>query len=131
MNLRKHIATSGLKLSLESGGFGLPVELIAPDGTEIKTNEVGDKLKGQVLYDADGIDPESGDLIVVEETTVTLRITALSRVPLAGENWGVKIPVNPAIPDVLTQFIVNTDKSLTNGRSIGFIKLFLKDAEQI
>lgn len=129
MNIREHIATNGLKLSIE-GGFGLPVELIAPDGTEIKLNEVGETLKGQILYDADGIDPETGDLIVVKETTVSLRITALSAVPVSGENWAVKIPVNPAFPTVLTQFLIDSDKAITTGQSMGFIKLYLKDAEQ-
>ncbi len=129
MNIRTHIATNGLKTSME-GNFGLPVELITPDGQIINKNEVGDDLKGQVLYDKDGIDPESGDLAVVKETTVSLRITALSRVPLAGEIWQVKIPINPAFPDVLGDFLINSDKSPITGQSMGFIKLFLKDVEQ-
>lgn len=129
MNIREHIATKGLKLSIE-GNFGLPVELIAPDGTEITKNEVGETLKGQILYDSDGIDPETGNLIVVKETTVSLRITALSRVPVPGEKWAVKIPVNPAFPTVLTQFLIDSDEAITTGQSMGFIKLHLKDAEQ-
>ena len=112
------------------GNFGLPVELIAPDGTEIKTNEVGGTLKGQILYDTEEIDPNTGELIVVKETRVSLRISALSRVPLSGETWGVKIPLDPALPDILTTVIMNTDKAREGGQSMGFITLFPKDAEQ-
>lgn len=127
--IRQHVATEGLEESIE-GDFGLPVELTTPDGIEIKTNEKGKILKGQVLYDSDGIDPEEGDMIVISEIRITLRITALSRVPEAGENWQIKFPLNPAFPDVLTQQVLNSDKAPEVGQSIGFITLFPQEAEQ-
>ena len=130
MNLRERMATGGLKVSIE-GNFGLPVELITPDGVTITTNEDGDPLKGQVLYDRDGIDPETGDMIVVKETKVTLRRTALSRIPLPGEIWQIKIPQNPASPNTLTQFFCNADDAPVGGQSIGFITLKLKDVDQV
>lgn len=129
MNLRERMATGGLKVSIE-GNYGLPVELITPDGVTITTNEDGDPLKGQVLYDRDGIDPETGDMIVVKETKVTLRRTALSRIPLPGEIWQIKIPENPSLPDILTQFFCNADDAPMGGQSIGFITLKLKDVDQ-
>lgn len=130
MNLREHIATKGLKTSME-GNFGLPVELIAPDGTEIKTNEIGGTLKGQILYDTEGIDPDTGELVVVGKTEVSLRRTALSQVPASGEKWLISIPVNPAFPTVLSDFMINTDQAMTGGQTMGFIKLQLKQVEQI
>jgi len=129
MNIRTHIATDGLTTMIE-GNFGFPVELTAPDGTEIKLNENGVTLKGQVLYDREAIDPESGDLKTVQETTVTLRKTALSRIPLAGETWKVAIPLDPALPAVLTTHLINSDKAPIDGDSIGFIKIFLQNVEQ-
>ncbi len=130
MNLREHIATEGLKRSIE-GNYGLPVILITPDGIEIETNTDGDQLKGQVLYDRDTLDPENGDLISFGETRVTLRKTALSRVPVNGETWYCKIPVNPAFPAVMTdKCLVEGTKAITDGQSMGFITLKPVTAEQ-
>jgi hypothetical protein len=82
MNIREHLATKGLKRMIE-GSFGLPVVLIAPDGTEINTDDDGNELKGQVLYDHDSLDPDTGDLTSTKEIRVSLRKTALSQVPVA------------------------------------------------
>lgn len=129
MNIRTHLAGAGLKKMIE-GNFGLPVELTAPDGTEIKVNEDGDTLTGEILYDRDAIDPESGDLKTVQEIMVTLRKTALSRIPSAGETWKVAIPLDPSLPAILTTHLMNSDKAPIDGGTIGFVKLFLKDVEQ-
>lgn len=128
-NIREHIATNGLKRMIE-GNFGLPVELTQPDGADITTDENGDALKGQILYDFDSIDPESGNLMVVTETMVTLRKTALSQIPNAGEVWGIRIPANPDDPDTLTQFLINTDEAPMGGGTAGFITLKLKEVDQ-
>lgn len=129
MNIRTHIATSGLKIMLE-GNYGIPVVLTAPDATVIDTDEDGKTLKGQVLYDHDSLDPESGDLISVKATQVTLRKTALSRVPVAGENWQVSIPLDPSDLTTFTTMISTADESTVDGQSAGFVILKPKDAEQ-
>jgi len=128
-DIRKHIATDGLKLMVEKN-FSSLVELVAPDGTIINTNEDGDPLRGEVLYDRDAIDPETGDLITVSTTKITLRKSALSRVPVAGEKWGIKFPINPATPTVLSTFKIGTGKAPTDGQSIGFISLFPGELDQ-
>lgn len=128
-DIRQHIATDGLKLMLE-GSFSSLVELTSPDGTIIKTNEDGDPLRGEILYDRDAMDPETGNLITVSTTKITLRKSALSQVPKAGEKWGIKFPVNPAIPEVLSTFVLDTGRAPTDGQSIGFISLFPKDLKQ-
>ena len=110
MNIREQIE-SDLVTTLE-GDFGLPVELIDPDGV------VYDDLVGQVLYDS--ID-ENG--IFSGKPVVTLRISSLDRVPIAGENWAARIPENPSTTDTLVTYIL--DKPPMHGRSIGFIKLYL------
>jgi len=122
MNLRTHLAGPGLKKMIE-GNFGLPVELTDPDGVE--TVHIG-----EILYDREAIDPESGDLKTVQEIMVSLRKTALSRIPIAGETWKVAIPLSPALPTVLTTFLMNSDKAPIDGGSIGFVKLFLQNVEQ-
>ena len=128
--IRSHIATAGLKLMLENGGFGMPVELTPPDGTDITENEDGNPLMGQVLYDFDAVDPESGDKVVVKTIMVTLRKTALRVVPEPGQTWGVRIPLDPSDFDTLTQFVINTDESLMDGQTAGFITLNLKTIDQ-
>jgi len=129
MNIRTHLATDGLKKMIE-GNYGMPVELTDPDGVEYTTNEDGDTLKGEVLYDREAIDPESGELKTVQEIKVSLRKTALSRIPKSGETWKVAIPLSPALPTVLTTFLLNSDQSIMAGSSIGFVSLFPKEVEQ-
>ena len=129
MNLREHIATNGLKASIE-GNFGLSVVLIDPDGDTIDTNEDGNTLKGQVLYDRIGEDPETGDEIVVKEISVSLRKSALSRVPQAGETWKISFPLDPADPNTLTTHLLTKNKAPVTGGSIGFIKYFPAEVDQ-
>lgn len=126
---REYLATTGLKMALEQT-FSMPVQLIDPDGNDITTNVDGDTLRGQVLYDTDDFDPESGDPIVINETRVTLRKSGLSRVPQSGETWVVKIPLNPDNQSALTQFLTNGDEAIVDGDSLGFVTLLLKKADQ-
>ena len=110
MNIRELIETD-LETTLE-GDFSLPVELIDPDGV------VYDDLVGQVLYNS--IDENE---VFSGKPVVTLRISSLMRVPVAGENWAVKIPENPSTTDTLVTYIL--DKPPVHNRSIGYIKLYL------
>jgi len=128
MNIRTHLSTKGLKRMLE-GNYGLPVVLVAPDGTTINTDEDGNALKGQVLYDHDSIDPETGDLMSTKEIRVTLRKTALSQVPASGETWKVSIPTDPSDPGTMTTYLINADESVIDGQSAGFIVLKLKNVD--
>jgi len=129
MNIREHLATKGLKRMIE-GNFGLPVILIAPDGTTISTDDEGNTLKGQVLYDHDSLDPETGDLMSTKEIRVTLRKTALSTIPAAGETWKVSIPDDPSGQDTMTTYLMNPDESPVDGQSAGFITLKPKNVDQ-
>ena len=129
MNLREHVATDGLKLSME-GNFGLPVVLIDPDGATIDTNEDDDTLKGQVLYDRIAEDPETGDEIVINEVQISIRKTALSRVPKKGETWKIAFPLDPSDPDTLTTHLLSKNRAPIGGSSVGFVKLFPGDVDQ-
>jgi hypothetical protein len=115
MNIREQIETD-LETTLE-GDFELPIELVAPDGVEYTG------LKGQVLYDSvDENEVFSGHPVAV------LRISSLTRVPISGENWEVRIPESPSTTASLAPYIL--DKPVMHGRSIGFMKLYLTKAEQ-
>lgn len=118
MNLRE-LAESDLAVTLE-GDFGLPVELIDPDGTKYTG------IEGQILYDQLTADPETGEPITVNNPIVSVRRSSLVRVPQPGENWVVKIPITPSRTAALEDFMLSPVKPPGGGGSIGFIKLYLQ-----
>jgi hypothetical protein len=120
----RELIESDLGVTLEGDDFGLPVELIDSDGVEYTD------LMGQVLLDTRGTDPDTGMPIVVGEPNVSLRISSLTRVPVAGERWIVKIPTVPSKTATLVPFLMSEVRPPELGGSIGFIKLFLQLAEQ-
>ena len=129
VNIRE-LAENDLKTTLE-GGFGLPVELTPPDGIPITTSVHDDsQLMGQVMFDYIRQNPDSGEDIIINNPVVTLRISSLSRVPKSGEVWHVKIPTAPSLTAPLEDFIIDADASIEGGRSIGFIRLYLRRIEQ-
>ena len=113
-NLRE-LAESDLETSLE-GDFGLPVELIDPDGVKY------DGLMGQVLFDVELVNPDTLEMTVVERI-VSLRRSSLTRIPLDGERWVVRLPVTPSTTAPLEDFVLSEDRASSGGASIGFIKL--------
>lgn len=129
-NLRER-AEADLKKTLEKD-FGLPVELIVPGTGAIINTSVhdGTVLQGQVLYSSIETNPESGEKIIVNLPVVVLRLSSLSRVPQAGERWGVKIPTIPNPLAAKETFIIDPDRSPEYNQSIGYIKLYLKKAKQ-
>ena len=127
-NLRQK-AEADLSRTLE-GDFGLPVILVDPDGNEITENVSGTTLKGQILYSTSRIDPETGEPVIVNNPVVTLRRSSLSRVPLPGEKWLIRIPIDPTEGAAIMDFIISPDKSPEGGRDIGFIRLYLRKATQ-
>ena len=131
MNIRT-LAESDLGTTLEDAdGFGQPVILIGPDGLRIETNEnTGEPLTGQVLYDTVRMDADTGADVITEEPVITLRRSSLLRVPVSGEIWIIIIPGSPLAGAPLVNYILDKTRSIQGGRSIGFIRLYPKKAEQ-
>lgn len=128
-NLRQR-AESDLAFSLERE-FKIPVILIDPDGVVHDTSENdGLPLGGQVLSDSISFNPETGDQIISPNPVVTLRRSSLSRVPEPGETWIVKIPTSPVDGAPVSNFVIDPTRSPEGGRAIGFIRLYLRYAEQ-
>ena len=118
VNIRE-LAESELGYTLE-GDFGLPIVLTDPDGD---TNE----YSGQIIYNT-LVEDDIGSQVVINKPVVTLRISSLVRVPQEGENWMVKIPDTPSTTaDKSTYFI---ERPSEDGRSIGFIRLYLAKPDQ-
>ena len=124
MNLRELAVTDMRQLNIKD--WSLSVELTDPDGVTYTTDNVtGDPLKAvQILYDYRKLNPDTGEEIVINEPVVTMARTSLARVPLPGENWYMRIPVDPSEGAPLEDFVLNTDRSPEGGRSLGFIRLY-------
>ncbi len=128
-SLREQVETD-LAVSLE-GDWGLPVVLIQPDGTKIDTSlNSGETLMGQVLYDTVGVNPDTGDSIVISNPIVTLRRSSLSRIPISGEKWLVTIPANPSLSAPLEDYVIDPSRAIEGGRTFGFVRLYLRRAKQ-
>lgn len=128
MGIRADIEEDLAETLEDSDDYGLPVVLIGPDGVVYDTSENDDEdLYGQVLYDHISQD-EDGNQIIDNRPVVTLRISSLARVPQNGEAWAVKIPVSPLADAELQTFVM--ERAVEGGASIGFVRLYLRKAEQ-
>ena len=120
-NIRE-LVESDLGQTLE-GEYGLPVELVDPDGNEYSLN-------AQVIYHRQKFNPDTGETITVNEMVVTLRRSSMSRVPEPGENWLLRAPKDPSTTATLENFIITPTRSVEGDRSIGFIRLYPQKATQ-
>ena len=131
MGEQRAIIESDLYETLE-GDYGLPVELIAPDGTKQtkSANNPTEDLMGQILYDSIIQDPNTGLDIVVHKPVVSLRRSSLTTVPDAtpGDNWAVRIPLEPSVSAPKVTFRIG--RVTEGGDSIGFVRLYLERIEQ-
>lgn len=131
MGEQRAIIESDLRETLE-GDFGLPVELIAPDGTKqlYSANDPTELLQGQILYDSIIQDPNTGLDVVVHKPVVSLRRSSLTTVPDAtpGQNWAVRIPLEPSVSAPKMTFRIG--RVTEGGDSIGFVRLYLERIEQ-
>ena len=108
------------------GEWKMPVELTSPDGvTQIySANNPFELLGGQVLYSSRRESPETGEIIVVNQPVVTLRVSSLVRIPKAGEKWYIKIPTGYEPNATKQSFVFTLDRSPENGNDMGFIKIY-------
>lgn len=111
---------SDLEDTLE-GDFGLPIVLISPLGVEYS-------LRGQVVFDTRTYDPISGAEIVVPLPVAVVRRSSLPAIPLDSEKWVVRIPSGPSSTADLVSYYLERPKE--DGRSIGFVNLYLTELEQ-
>jgi hypothetical protein len=105
--------------STDAAGAGL-VTLVDPDGT------VYAGLKAQVLYDYRRIEPTTGETVVVHEPVVTLRRSSLTRIPLDGERWELRMPVSPLVGAAIVSFLLGAGRAPEGGQTLGFVRLYPK-----
>jgi len=126
MNLRVQV-NKDLELSMEDESlWGLPVVLIGPDGIIYdKKKGTTTRLSGQVLYNRQEFDPNTGEELIIPDPIAVLRLASLVRVPQNGENWIVKIPIEPDPDAILMDYAISPTKAMQFNRTIGFIKIYL------
>jgi hypothetical protein len=121
INLRG-IVESDLAKTLE-GDFGQTILLIAPDGSEFEAI-------GRIDYNTQDFDPDTGAPVILQVSSVTVRRSTLATVPAAGENWFIKIPASPVAGSPLLDRVMSKTRAPINGDAIGFIRIFLQEADQ-
>lgn len=133
-NLREQMEED-LAITLE-GEWGLPVELIGPDGQEITTSANSPDpqnplpLMGQVLYTTIRVSPATGEEVIANAPVITLRRSSLARIPVPGETWHIKFPKDPSLTAQLDDYVFSIDRASEGGRSLGFIRFYPTKAVQ-
>jgi len=129
-NLRVRSAQDARYLNAKD--WGLPVNLISPDGITYDTDIItGDQLKALTIsYDRTTIVPETGEDVVVPDLIVTLSRLSLEQIPQSGEFWIVEIPESPT-SDIMKKFMISPTKAVEGGKSNEYIRLYLQEVEQV
>lgn len=123
-SLRKTVEAD-LSLTLE-GDFGLPVELVYPNGDEqiYAKGSTTKKLMGSIRYDTKEFNLLTGGSKLVPVTAVTLRITSLDQTLTPGAPLVVRIPSYPDEEAPKLTFMSVVDNQTAFGRSIGIVTLY-------
>jgi hypothetical protein len=111
--------------SLE-GEWKMAVELTSPSGETQKysKNNPDELLGGQILYFTRRENPNTGEIEVVNQPVVTLRISSLNIVPQNGEKWYIKMPISPVANTEKESFVFTPTRSIESGTDIGFIRIY-------
>lgn len=122
MSLRAMVERD-LATTLEGADWAATVRLTPPSGESFEA-------KGQVLYNIVRLDPVMGERITVNTEVVTLRRSTLVQVPQPGERWLIEIPATPMDGAPLVPRVLSGDRPPQGGAALGFIRLYLQEAEQ-
>ena len=130
MNLRQRAADDMKQLNIAD--WGLPVELTDPDGIKYTLDaDTGETLQSvQILYDRRTLNLATGEETVIKEPIVVIARKSLSRIPVEGEIWHVRMPLDPDPDADLYDFIFSDVRSPEGGQSLGFIRLYLQRVVQ-
>ena len=125
------VMESDLKDTIE-GEFGVTAIIVYADGTE-QTKSVNDPtldLKAQVRYFSQEMNPETGEIVVVQKATANFRRTSLDQIPEAGETVYIRIPISPQVGAVVKEFVATATRSPEGNTDIGTIIFSLQRPTQ-
>ena len=129
MGLRERVRQDNRVLN--NRDWGQAIELVSPNGIVYKTDAVtGATLKAaQILYDYRRVNPDTGCEMTINEPVVVIHRDSLTRVPLPGEKWIIRIPLD-ANSALLVDYVLSPTRPPEGGRSIGFIRLYPQKVKQ-
>jgi hypothetical protein len=113
---------------LNNSQWGLRITLIGPDGTVYDNDAISNEplRAAQILYDYKRVDPKTGGDMTVNQPVVTVARQSLPVIPLNGEKWIIKMPLDPdqSVDAPLVDFVFTQTRAVEGGRSIGFIRFY-------
>lgn len=114
------------------GEFSMPVEITSPDGImqKFNANNPSALLRGQVRYTCQRLNPETGEIMVVEQSYIGLRKSSLIRVPKPGEKWYIKYPISPVAGADMVSFLFSPTRAPENIDNLGIVKMYAQRIDQ-
>jgi len=111
--------------------LGTVIELTSPDGATQKysANNPTELLRGSIRMYSRGENPETGEPIVVDKPSVTLRTSSLTRVPAPNEKWFIRFATSPVHGAPMKQFLFSIDRAYEKGTDLGIIKIMPQTIE--
>ncbi|MEJ2043703.1 MAG: hypothetical protein P8X74_03595 [Reinekea sp.] len=122
-DIRKYLYETAVPRAIGTIGWGMPVDIIFASGND------QEQVNAQVLYDTEQIDPESGDLISVNNTWITFAKASLDEEINQGDKAYFKFPTRPG-STVQIAGMLDGSKAIIDGKSLGFIRIPITDVEQ-
>ncbi len=134
-NLRNLAAADARELNIKD--YGMLVEFKGPEstGTTYNTDAItGEPLRAvQILSDYRKFDPVAGEEITITEPIVVMARASLERIPLPGEKWFLRFPLDPdsdITPENGEPYVLSNLRSPEGGRSLGLIRFYPTKAIQ-
>ena len=111
--------------SLE-GEWLMPVEIVFGNGVTQKymKNNPSKLLGGQVLYYSRRENPSTGEMMIVNEPVVVLRVSSLIQDFIAGETCYIKFASSPEINAPVRRWVFTATRAPEHGTDIGFIRIY-------
>lgn len=107
------------------------VVLYGPDGIIYDKDINGDPLVCEFLSGRTTVIPDSGEECVVFRPVAVFHRSLLIKIPQYGENWAMAAPLNPDFPASLTMLSMDQSKAIEGGRSLGIIRIYFSEVNQI
>jgi hypothetical protein len=122
-DIRKYLYETAVPRAIGTIGWGMPVDIVFASGNEQS------EVNAQVLYDTEQIDPDTGDLISVNNTWITFASADLDEEINPGDKAYFKFPKRPGTTTQISGMLDGSKKPI-DGKSLGFIRIPITDVEQ-